>query len=52
MSCLLFLLDVPPPASHPVGVVPWGALVLLLVVVLILAVAFAAGLVFLVIVSR
>ncbi len=46
MNCLLFLIDVSP---GPVGVVSWGALILLLVVVMVLAVAFAGGLVFLLI---
>ena len=46
MISLLLLVDVAP---HPVGVVPWGALILLLVIVFILAVGFTAGLVFLLI---
>lgn len=45
MNCLLFLLDVAPdPVSTGLG-----AVILLLVIVMILAVAFAAGLVFLLI---
>lgn len=43
---LLLLLDVSP---DPVQVVPWGSLILLLVIVFVLAVSFAAGLVFLLI---
>lgn len=43
----LFLLDV--PTYGPVPQTPWGALILLLVIVFVLAVAFAAGLVFLLI---
>lgn len=46
MISLLFLLDVAP---NPVSVVPWGALILLLVIVFVLAVGFVAGLVFLLI---
>ena len=46
MNCLLFLLDVRP---DPVGVGSWGALILLLIIVTVLAVAFAGGLVFLLI---
>jgi flagellin-like protein len=43
---LLFLLDVSPDPVHPV---PWGALIVLLAIVFVLAVSFAAGLVFLLI---
>ena len=46
MSFLLLLLDV---RVDPVSAVPWGALILLLVIVLVLAVAFVAGLVVLLI---
>lgn len=46
MSYALLLMDVSPAPS---GVVSWGALILLLVIVLALAVAFAGGLVFLLI---
>lgn len=46
MISLLFLLDVAP---NPVSVVPWGALILLLLVVFVLAVGFTSGLVFLLI---
>lgn len=46
MNCLLFLMDVSP---DPVGVGSWGVLIPLLVIVMVLAVAFAAGLVFLLI---
>lgn len=48
MSSLLFLLDVP-LNSERVAQTPWGALILLLVIVFVLAVGFAAGLVFLLI---
>jgi putative copper export protein len=43
----LFLLDV--PTYGPAPQTPWGVLILLLVIVFVLAVAFAAGLVFLLI---
>jgi len=46
MTSFLFLLDAAP---NPVSVVPWGALILLLVIVFVLAVGFTAGLVFLLI---
>jgi uncharacterized protein involved in exopolysaccharide biosynthesis len=46
MSVLLFLLDVRP---QPVGETSWLTLMLLLGIVLILSVAFAGGLVFLLI---
>jgi hypothetical protein len=46
MSCMLLLMDVSPAPS---GLVSWGALILLLVIVLVLSVAFAGGLVFLLI---
>lgn len=46
MISLLFLLDVAPA---PVGGDPWVTLILLLVIVFVLAVGFAAGLVFLLI---
>ena len=46
MIVFLSLLDVAP---NPVSVVPWGALILLLVVVFVLAVGFTSGLVFLLI---
>jgi hypothetical protein len=46
MSCLLFLMDLSP---DPAGVGSWGVLILLLVIVLVLSVAFAGGLVFLLI---
>ena len=46
MIFLVMLLDV---ASAPVGGVNWGVLILLLAVVFVLAVGFAAGLVFLLI---
>ena len=46
MSCLLFLIDLSP---DPVGLGSWGALILLLAIVLVLAMAFAGGLVFLLI---
>ena len=42
MSYSFLWLDV---SADPVNVVPWGALILLLVIVLILAVAFVAGMV-------
>ena len=42
MSSLLLLLDV---RVDPVRAVPWGALIVLLVFVFVLAVAFVAGLV-------
>lgn len=42
MTTLLMLIDVAP---DPVSLVPWGALILLLVIVFILAVGFTAGLV-------
>jgi len=43
---LFLLLDVPAEPSH---IVSWGALILLLVIVFVLAVSFTAGLVFLLI---
>jgi hypothetical protein len=43
---LLLLMDVAPDPVHPL---PWGALVVLLAIVFILAVSFVAGLVFLLI---
>ena len=43
---LMLILDV---RADPVNVFPWGALILLLVIVFVLAVAFAAGLVVLLI---
>jgi len=43
---LLLLLDVSPAPVHPV---PWGALIVLLVIIFVLAVSFSAGLVFLLI---
>lgn len=43
---LLLLLDVPRDPVHPL---PWGALVVLLMIVFVLAVSFVAGLVFLLI---
>jgi len=46
MSSVLLLMDVSP---GPSGLVSWGVLILLLVIVLFLAVAFAGGLVFLLI---
>ncbi len=46
MSFLPLLLDV---RVDPVSAVPWGALILLLVIVFVLAVAFVAGLVVLLI---
>jgi heme/copper-type cytochrome/quinol oxidase subunit 2 len=42
MSPLLLLLDA---RADPVSPVPWGALILLLVIVFVLAVGFVAGLV-------
>ena len=42
MSPLFLLLDV---RADPVSPVPWGALILLLVIVFVLAVGFVAGLV-------
>jgi len=42
MSSLLLLLDA---RADPVSPVPWGALILLLVIVFVLAVGFVAGLV-------
>jgi hypothetical protein len=42
MSYLFLLFDV---RADPVNVVPWGALILLLVIVFILAVGFTAGMV-------
>ena len=42
MSSLFLLLDV---RVDPVSAVPWGALIVLLVIVFVLAVAFVAGLV-------
>lgn len=46
MSLLLLLLDA---RVDPVSSLPWGALILLLVIVFVLAVAFVAGLVVLLI---
>ena len=46
MSRLILLLDVP---ADPVSPLPWGALILLLVIVFVLAVGFVAGLVVLLI---
>jgi len=47
MSYLLLLLDVPPPGvGEPAG---WGVIIALLAVILILSVALAGGLVFLLI---
>ena len=46
MSPLLLLLDA---RADPVSPVPWGALILLLVIVFVLAVGFVAGLVVLLI---
>lgn len=46
MSCLFLLLDA---RADPVSVLPWGALILLLVLVFVLAVGFVAGLVVLLI---
>jgi hypothetical protein len=43
---LLLLMDVAPDPVHPL---PWGALVVLLGIVFVLAVSFVAGLVFLLI---
>jgi len=45
-AAVLLLLDARP---EPVQVFPWGALILLLVIVFVLAVSFTAGLVFLLI---
>ena len=42
MNSLLLLFDV---RADPVSAVPWGALILLLVIVFVLAVGFVAGLV-------
>ena len=42
MNRMLLMLDV---RVDPVSAVPWGALILLLVIVFVLAVAFVAGLV-------
>lgn len=46
MKGLLFLMDVSP---DPVGVGSWGVLILLLAIILVLAVGFSGGLVFLLI---
>jgi hypothetical protein len=46
VSYLNLLIDVPP---EPVNRLPWGALILLLLIVFILSVGFVAGLVFLLI---
>jgi hypothetical protein len=46
MNCLLFLMDLSP---DPVGTGSWGILILLLAIVMVLAVAFAGGLAFLLI---
>jgi len=43
---VLLLLDVAPDPVHPI---PWGALIVLLAIVFVLAVSFVAGLVFLLI---
>ncbi len=45
MNTLLFLIDLRPDPVGGGGVVPWGALILLLVIVFILAVGFTGGLV-------
>ena len=45
-NLFLLLLDVSPDPVHPI---PWGALIVLLTIVFVLAVSFAAGLVFLLI---
>jgi hypothetical protein len=42
VSCYLFLFDA---RVDPVSSLPWGALIVLLVIVFVLAVAFVAGLV-------
>ena len=42
MSCLFLLLDA---RADPIGAGPWGALILLLVIVFVLSVAFVAALV-------
>jgi hypothetical protein len=47
LNQLLLLLDVPPPG--PAQSVGWGVIIALLVVILVLSVAFAGGLVFLLI---
>jgi len=46
ISCLLLLMNLAP---NPTGGVPWGALLLLLTIVFLLAVGFTASLVFLLI---
>ena len=46
MSHVPLLMDVSPGSS---GVVSWGALILILVIIMVLAVMFAGGLVFLLI---
>jgi hypothetical protein len=46
VSYLVFLMDLRP---DPVGVGSWGVLILLLAIVMVLAVVFAGGLVFLLI---
>jgi hypothetical protein len=43
---VLFLLDISPDPLHPT---PWGSLIVLLAIIFVLAVSFAAGLVFLLI---
>lgn len=43
---LILLLDVAPDPVHPI---PWGALIVLLAIVFVLAVSFVAGLVFILI---
>ena len=47
MNLLLLWLDVPPPG--PVQSAGWGVIIALLAVILVLSVAFAGGLVFLLI---
>ena len=46
---MIFLLSLVDAAPNPVGVFSWGALVLLLAIIFILAVGLMAGLVFLLI---